>query len=184
MQKRKLTFRMSADIKFNREITGNDYVSPGGYEMGTKEKLIQFDFCDYEGSIDKKDAKILHSLQKNPDYESFENLNQLTKNDLENITDIHDFYVYTGEPDEPGSDLEVEEILSVTFEVYNEENGKYEYISIKKEILDAYNASLAKKRSDEDPEAATWSDGSSTGCSACPPSLCTGNRSDCSFRPF
>lgn len=51
---------MAMDIRFNRKLTKDDYVVPGGYEMVFGGRRISFDFLDYYGSIDNDDATILH----------------------------------------------------------------------------------------------------------------------------
>lgn len=110
-----LTFRMYASIRFNRPIdkTSNDYVSPGGYTMIINGKEIQFDFEDYEGSVDEHDYCLFHSMQKNPDYDTFEDLQQITENDLKNVSEISEFFVFTGEIGE--TDLKPIAVESITF---------------------------------------------------------------------
>ena len=136
---------MYADIKFNRPInTEKDYISPGGYEIKTNGKTVQFDFEDYEGSVSKEDARVLSSMQKNPDFNSFDDLKSLTEDDLRNISEIVDFYVYTGEDDE--SDLEPVEIINVSFSVLSDASSEWKDIDVPKHVIDAYNKKVAETR--------------------------------------
>lgn len=136
---------MYADIKFNRPINAEkDYISPGGYEIKTNGKTVQFDFEDYEGSVSKEDARILSSMQKNPDFASFDDLKSLTEDDLRNISEIVDFYVYTGEDDE--SDLEPVEIINVSFSVLSDASSEWKDIDVPKYVIDAYNKKIAETR--------------------------------------
>ena len=140
-----MIFRMCADIKFNRPINAEkDYISPGGYEIKTNGKTVQFDFEDYEGSVSKEDARVLSSLQKNPDFASFDDLKSLTEDDLRNISEIVDFYVYTGEDDE--SDLEPVEIINVSFSVLSDASSEWKDIDVPKYVIDAYNKKIAETR--------------------------------------
>lgn len=110
------TFRMYAKILFNRPLDKNkDYVSPGGYEMRMNGKTVAFDFCDYEGGIDPNNPSVVEFMQKNPDYDTFEDLNALTEEDLGRLEGIEEFYVYTGEDGE--SDLEPVMLLELGFRV-------------------------------------------------------------------
>ena len=109
-----LTFRMQATVKMNRAVDKeNDYISPGGYEFVMNGKNVQFDFEESQTMIDKEDPSIIHIMHKNPDYNSFEDLLSLLKNDLENVTEIPEFFVYTGEPGE--TDLMPVSLLDCSF---------------------------------------------------------------------
>ena len=122
---------MEGSIRFNRPINrDNDYISPGGYEFRFGDKFVQFDFEDYEGYIDKKDPSVLHFMQKNPDIETFPEMGSLTVEDLENVTGIEEFTVYTGEPGE--SDIKPVAVKSLCFVLPYQ---KYRTIGIKPSIL-------------------------------------------------
>lgn len=110
-----LVFRMYGDIKFNRAINPDkDYISPGGYEFTMGNKTFNFDFEEYIGNIDAKNPMVLHIECKNPDYDTFgEALKQLKKDDLQHITAIPEFFVFTGEEGE--TDLKPEKLLNLTF---------------------------------------------------------------------
>lgn len=125
-----LTFRLYQSIRFNRPINKKeDYISPGGYEVTMKdkdgkEKDVQFDFEDYEGSIDDKDPTILHCMQKNPDMNAFEDLETVTEHMLRNITKVTEWFVYTGEPDEvKDNPLIPVEVIDPEFEIINDFNN-------------------------------------------------------------
>lgn len=120
------TFRMYSKIKFNRPINRDtDCVSPGGYEFVMNGKTVAFDFEDFEGSISKDDPTVLEVMQKNPDYDTFPDLNSVTVEDLENVEKIEEFYVYTGEDDEPGSDLAPVSLLELWFWVIPQVGDKF-----------------------------------------------------------
>lgn len=123
----KITFRLYQSIRFNRPIIKEkDCFSPGGYELkmmaedGT-EKTVKFDFEDYEGVVDDKDPCVLHCMQKNPDYSEFDDLKTLTEHMLRNVTEVVDWYIYTGEPDKNVEDpLIPVDIFDVEFEIIRE----------------------------------------------------------------
>lgn len=109
-----ITFRMYADVKMNRAVDPHkDYISPGGYCMKMGDKFIPFDFEESATSIDKNNPEIIHIEQKNPDYDSYPPLKEVTKEMIERITEIQEFFVYTGEPGE--TDLKAVELLGCTF---------------------------------------------------------------------
>ncbi len=110
------TFRMYSAIRFNRPISlKKDYLFPGGYEMVMNGKTVPFDFDEYEGWVDETDRSVLHCVQRNPDYDTFPGLENVSEDDLSHVEKIEEFYVYTGEPGE--SDIEPVEILELGFEV-------------------------------------------------------------------
>ncbi|MDO4648212.1 MAG: hypothetical protein Q4B26_06130 [Eubacteriales bacterium] len=78
------------------------YVSPGGYEVKTKDgNVIWFDFFQYSGEIDRDNPKIVHCCQSELDTETArdaDDLDAVLKNG--EIERIEDWYVYTGEPDD------------------------------------------------------------------------------------
>lgn len=99
-----VAFRLYADVKMNRAVDKTkDYISPGGYEMVMNGKSVQFDFEESATNVDEDDPTIIHIMHKNPDYDEYEELNDITAEDLRNVTAIPEFFVYTGEPGE--SDL-------------------------------------------------------------------------------
>ena len=104
---------MTMDIRFNRELTEQDYVVPGGYEMVFDGRSISFDFQTYCGTINRKDPTVLHCEMRHPDYDSFEDFRSITVKDLECVSEIVDCYVFIGE--ECATELSVAEILAITF---------------------------------------------------------------------
>lgn len=109
-----LVFRMNADIQFNRSIDNSkDFISPGGYEMKMGDKVFSFDFEDYVGTVDMIHSDILHIECKNPDYDAFDDLKEITKEYLQRVVEISEFFVYTGERGE--TDLKPIKLLSCTF---------------------------------------------------------------------
>lgn len=137
-----LNFEMELKIKFNRKINKDiDYISPGGFSMVMNGREIGFDFMTHYGNVDKSDATLCEFWFKEPDVDSFEELNNITEDELKNITSIKECYVYTGESDEEGSDLHEIEIKNIVFYVYNEDDEPTEII-IDHEVLNEYNRTL------------------------------------------
>lgn len=125
--KKVLGMRMAAKVKFNREIRDTDYVSPGSYEVvfqgADGVKGFQFDFHESEGYRDLKNAAILQFICKDLDEQTFEDLKDAASEDLGSIKEIREFYVYTGEPEDAGSDLAPVELLSFELEIREEGNA-------------------------------------------------------------
>lgn len=114
VQKYPLTFRLYATIKMNRAVDKeNDYISPGGYEFVMNGKNVQFDFEESQTMIDKEDPSIIHIMQRDPDYDCFKELLSLTKEDLKNVTEIPEFFVFTGKMGE--TDLAPVSLLDCSF---------------------------------------------------------------------
>lgn len=127
----KLIFRMYTGIRFNRPIIlGKDYISPGGYEIKCGETVIAFDFENTEISVNNRDPRLLDVMQKNPDYEAFEGLENLTLDMLRHISEIPEFFVFTGEPGE--TDLKP---VGVEYIVFTSPYGEWEDISIPDHIV-------------------------------------------------
>lgn len=122
---------MYAKIKFDREIDENlHYIVPGGYEMtfvnnlGSNPTTVSFDFVSYIGNIDKKDPTILHCEMEELDDDTFpESL--FIEHFLGIISEINEFYVYTGEPGEP--EINPVELLELELS-----NGNYKIPADKK----------------------------------------------------
>jgi hypothetical protein len=96
---------MEFTLEMDRPIVkGSHYISPGGYELRFVKKGglgvdIQFDFLDYEGTIE---GKLLHCRVSELDTYSFRNADDVFKWLDSGITPVwNEFYVYTGEDDEP-----------------------------------------------------------------------------------
>ncbi|MFR5150048.1 MAG: hypothetical protein ACLTER_11310 [Ruminococcus sp.] len=97
-------------LKMDRLIQKDlHYISPGGYDFETEDgKIYGMDFTLSEGCIDTKDSSIIEFTLKHADYESFPEMAEL-RNRLEDIVQITEFYIYTGEDGEP--EIRPEKIL-------------------------------------------------------------------------
>ena len=126
---------MAMDIRFNRKLTKNDYVVPGGYEMVFGDRSIQFDFQNYYGSINEDNPTILHCEMEHPDFSSFEEFRSVSADDLRNISEIVECYVYIGEECDP--DLKEVEILAITFWL-----SEGDSVDVSKEVISKYNKNL------------------------------------------
>lgn len=138
-----LTFRMYATIKFNRAIDKQkNFISPGGYCMTMNGKDIEFDFEDYEGSVSKNDDHMLEIMQKNPDYDCFADLENITEEDLKKVTNIGEFYIDIENEDDEESALVPIEIQELSFVLpYN----NWEEIHVSKGVLKVLNISFQEK---------------------------------------
>lgn len=104
--------RMVMDIKFDRPINPDrHYISPGGYTMICEKQSYSFDFMDYEGSVDKDDPTILHVEVFHLDKDCSNDMSKFNSKKIENI---EEFYIYTGEYDDP--EILPLKILSLTIE--------------------------------------------------------------------
>ena len=128
-----LQFTMCAGIRFNRPLTSEDFISPGGYEMTMNGKNIRFDFSTYGGSINKDDNTVADFLMSFPDFDTFEDLQILSADDLKNITSIEEFFVFTGEPGE--TDLYATGLEYLEFSIYTPEEDIT--IFIPQEVLES-----------------------------------------------
>ena len=132
-------YRMYSTIRFNRPITKNDFISPGGYEFKMNGRTVSFDFLDYTGTIQDDDKTIIHCEQKNLDIDSFEDIKSITLDDLLRIEDIIDFYIYFGD------DSLVPEVLNIEFEALVNEGKSNEdimKISVPSTLISKYNKKL------------------------------------------
>ncbi len=126
---------MAMDIRFNRKLTKADYVVPGGYEMVFGGRIISFDFMDYYGSIDDDDPTILHCEMEHPDFSAFEEFRSVSADDLRNISEIVECYVYIGEECDP--ELKEIEIIAITFWP-----AEGDSVDVGKEVISKYNINL------------------------------------------
>ena len=109
-----ITFRLCADVKMSRPVDKDkDYICAGGYEMTMGGKSVQFDFDESYVSIDENDPSIIHIEHKNPSYNEYRDIRYMTKDMLKNVTEIKEFFIYTGEPDE--TDLMPVELIACSF---------------------------------------------------------------------
>lgn len=149
--KNEINMQMAARIRFNREIRETDYISPGSYEIAFRGadgvKDLQIDFCTVEGNKDAEDPSVLQIICKDLDEQAFEDLEaqKITSSDLNEIAAIRDFYVYTGEPYEEGSDLAPLELVELSLEVY-EDDGLIRSLSANKESMEAISNAWVKEQ--------------------------------------
>lgn len=90
---------MNMLIKFDRPIDKEKhYISPGGYIFKSSGKTYHFDFLTYEGTIDEKDPTVLHTdvYHLDEDYS-----NKLDDFDSAELEEIEEFFIYTGEENDP-----------------------------------------------------------------------------------
>ena len=99
--------KMYATISFDRDIDEDKhYISPGGYEMtfvdkhGLNPKTVSFDFFAYYANVDRKYPNVLHCEMEELDIDTFPEAKFL-KHFNGMVSKINEFYIYTGEPDEP-----------------------------------------------------------------------------------
>lgn len=130
-------------IRFNRPIEGTDYIIPGGYEMVMAGETFQFDFGWSSGEKGSSDPSSYFFHQWGIDFDEFPEVEQLTGEKLCQITEIKDFYVYTGEENE--SDLRVVSIESITFYLTSID-GSCEDYEVDENVLRAYNDTLLSRR--------------------------------------
>lgn len=109
-----LTFEMHSVIRFNRPVTLDDMICPGGFEMTLNGKDVRFDFENYMGSIDDNDSCIVHTVHARPDYDSYAELLDINEDDLRNISEISEFVVYTGATNDK-TDLKAVGIETIKF---------------------------------------------------------------------
>lgn len=126
-----MQFEMNAGIRFNRAIDVNkDYISPGGFSMIMRGTTIEFDFSQYSANVDQKDKCLVHVSFKYPDEEEFPDVKQITKDMLNDISKITEFFVYTGEAKE--TDLQAISLEYVSFVLTTE---KWEKIYVKQKVV-------------------------------------------------
>lgn len=133
-----MKIEMEMRIKFNRDVNlSKDYVVPGGYEFVMNGKTYHFDFKYMERRVCYSEPDICEFSFKDIDYSEFPEAKNLTVDDLKNISEIKDLYVYFGEEGE--SDLDVVEFQSITFCTPYVKPYNYD---VPAELIDKYNKTL------------------------------------------
>lgn len=95
-------FRMYATIEFDRQVRRDyHYINPGDFTMRFGRKVYNFGFCLTETTYDSKKPNILHFEFKDPDFSAFPKLSSLKPDELGKLKEIEEFFVYTGEGDDP-----------------------------------------------------------------------------------
>ena len=141
-----MILKMQLQVEFNRDIDRNkDYISPGGYEMVMNGKKVQFDFCVSYGNICTDERSVCTFQLEQPDYDSFPDFERVGIDELKNITEITECYIYTGEDGE--SDLKETEINSISFVI---SDSKTPVIEIPKQVISDYNTKLKAERRSSD----------------------------------
>lgn len=118
---------MRFGLKMDSEIDKYQYLSPGGYELKSKNKSIQFDFERYLGYISNADNTVVDFECVNPDVNVFPQMKEITEDFLNSVDEIVEFYI----------DLEDENIKASPKEILY---WKFEFddgtiVDIKDEIL-------------------------------------------------
>ena len=115
----KLTYRLYAEVEMNREVDKDkDFLSAGGYTMKMGGREITFDFLDYSNNVDPDDRKKIIIESRDPDYD-YEQSAEINKAMLERVSDISDFFIFTGEHGE--TDLVPKKLLNCYFYLPYEE---------------------------------------------------------------
>ncbi len=89
---------MYFDVVFDREVTKEHYVSPGGYIFISNGKRYNFDFFASDGGIDKDNPRVMHYHVFDFDESYSDNMDDFCADALEKI---EDFFIFTGECDDP-----------------------------------------------------------------------------------
>ena len=120
--------RMYALIKFDRPIKPEHIIDPGGYEMTfSNGKTVRFDFEWFEGGVDRDDNTVLACIMSILDTDSFPD-SEFLKTFTGSVTEIKEFFVYTGEADDP----EINPVKLKALFLYNDNN---DWIPIKRSLF-------------------------------------------------
>ena len=116
-------------IKFDRPIVRDRHViSIGGFEMTFDNgKTVRFDFLDFNGHIKSDDPSVLNFELHGLDVDAFPD-SEFLKTFAGKVTAIKEFYVYTGEAEDP----EINPIELKALFLYNDHS---EQISIDRSLL-------------------------------------------------
>lgn len=113
--------RMYATVMFDREITDEHYISPGGYAVRDKDgNELCFDFEYYEWDY-SKGCRVIWISHKWLDLSEYPDAKDLEKY-LNNLDKITEFYIYTGEKNE---DPEINPVKILNMEFYDEDGKIY-----------------------------------------------------------
>ena len=132
-----MRFAMNATIRMNREIDINkDFISPGSYTIVSGNNPYTFDFYACAAEVDEKDHCVVYVVAEDLDYDAFPEAIKITKQILSSITEISEFFVYTGEPDDPNCAAPVE-LLEMIFAL----EEPFEFIVVPKEVVQSATVS-------------------------------------------
>ena len=115
--------KMEATIRFDRNIEpAQHYISPGGYEMTfSNGKTVEFDFMDFEGAISVEDPTVMLFEVGYLDTDCFPDA-EFLETFTGSITEISEFFVYTGEDNEP----EIYPVELIELRMYNNNGDEIE----------------------------------------------------------
>lgn len=141
--------RMYFDALMDRPITEEHYISPGAFVFNFNGKNIQFDFFTSAGGQESANPRWIKYELWDLDTDAFPEAEALLKaTNLRNIKKIEEFFVYTGEDDEP--EINLERIMGIQFEL----NGKI--YPVPEKVIHEYNllltGELQKKRNEAELE--------------------------------
>ena len=116
-------------IKLDRPIIRDKHIiSIGGFEMAFDNgKTVRFDFLDFNGHIESDDPSVLNFELSCLDVDAFPD-SEFLKTFAGRVTSIKEFYVYTGEAEDP----EINPIELKALFLYNDHS---EQISIDRSLL-------------------------------------------------
>lgn len=135
-----LNFSMDIRVGFNRPVDrDNDHISVGGFGMVMNGKRIILDFENSYGNIAEDAPECVDFHLFSPDVDSFPAIKNITVDDLKNISEIFECFVYTGEEGE--SDLKDAWIERISFKV----NESEEEIVIPDAVLSEWNYRIDKE---------------------------------------
>ena len=130
-----MKIEMELQVKFNRPVDFNkDYLVPGGYEMIMNGRSVQFDFNHNNYGISRFDSSVCIFSLNGADLSCFPEFEKVTIDDLQNISEIIECFVYLGEPGE--SDLKVVSIEKITFMLPFEKTC---VVDVLKEVIEKFN---------------------------------------------
>ena len=111
-----ISFKMSKPI--DKDL---HYLSPGGYEVTTKDgKSYQFDFNECYGYIDKNDKSIVEFELRNEDYDTFPDIEEML-NHIHEIEKFDECYLYIEDNLKDDEKLKLLKILEFRLVDYSED---------------------------------------------------------------
>ncbi len=122
--------KLSYELLMDRPFTDGHYLSPGGYAVIMEDdSVIQFDFDEYSGEIDKQNRKLVYIEHRFLDVDTFPAAVKLAPEKIKAFSEV---YIYTGEADDP--EINPVEIRNMCFET---EQGR---IWISQDVIATANA--------------------------------------------
>lgn len=123
--------RMIFDLRFDREIDlEKHYISPGGFCFVAAGKEFKFDFKESVKEVSDEDLRVLHCEMRYLDKTAFPDSSGFGAV-CDQIEELKDFYVFTGEFNEP--EIHPVKILNLTF--YSDEKGA---VQVDKKLFENY----------------------------------------------